>query len=60
MTTSFQGPDEIVTSYEHIGNRMRSEFGLGGGLNGGFREVIQYEKFLLEFWLKISYAKKYK
>ena len=35
MTTSFQGPDEIVTSYEHIGGR-NNDFGLNGGLNGGF------------------------
>ena len=37
VTTSFQGPDEIVTSYEHIGTRMTSGLSsLNSGLNGGF------------------------
>jgi len=47
VTTSFQGPDEIVTSYEHIGNRMTSHFGFGGGLNngGGFNfRVMGYKE----------------
>ena len=54
MTTSFQGPDEIVTSYEHIGNRL-SDFGgfnFRGGMGMGYKETSLCAPDYVSFDLK--------
>ena len=57
MTTSFQGPDEIVTSYEHIGGGSgRNHLGLNGGLSllrgMGYRETSLCAPDYVSFDLK--------
>ena len=55
MTTSFQGPDEIVTSYEHIGRNRLSDFGgfnFRGGMGMGYKETSLCAPDYVSFDLK--------